>query len=227
MTKEKPHYHGHRDRLKSKFRESGGRALFDYELLELILFQTIPRKDVKVLAKNLISKFGSFAEVISAPINLLEAEEGISDNTAIALKAVDACAVKLSSQKIMKKTILQNWQQVLDYCHTSMAWKKEEQFRVLFLNKKNMLIGDELQSEGTIDHTPVYPREIVKKALDFGATAIILVHNHPSGNSEPSKEDILMTKEIKKTLDGVGVSLHDHLIISQSGHYSFKTNLLI
>jgi DNA repair protein RadC len=227
MNKETPHYHGHRDRLKNKFRESGANALSDYELLELVLFQTIPRKDVKPLAKGLIAKFGSFAEVVSAPIKLLEDVEGISVNTAISLKAIEASSIKLSSQKIMKKTVLQNWETVLDYCHSAMAWKKEEQFRVLFLNKKNVLIADELQGEGTVDHTPVYPREIVKQALDLGATAVILIHNHPSGSNEPSKEDIFMTKEIKKTLQGVGVSLHDHLIISREGHYSFKSNMLI
>ena len=127
----------------------------------------------------------------------------------------------------MDKPILANWNAVLDYCHSTMAWKKEEQFRILFLNNKNMLIGDELQSEGTVDHTPVYPREVVKKSLEIGATAVILIHNHPSGNSDPSKEDILMTKELKKTLRGVGVALHDHIIISKTGHYSFKNNLLI
>jgi len=227
MKEDKPHYYGHRDRLKKKFRENGGDSLSDYELLELVLFQTIPRKDVKPLAKKMILRFGSFAEVISAPIGLLEKMEGISSNTAISLKTIQASSIKLSQEKVLNKKILSNWEQVLDYCHSVMAWEKDEHFRVLYLNKKNILIGDELQGKGTIDHTPVYPREIVKKALDFGATAVILVHNHPSGNSEPSRADIVMTKEIKKTLSGVSIILHDHIIISSSGHYSFKTNMLI
>jgi DNA repair protein RadC len=227
MVEEIKHYYGHRDRLKKKFREKGGNAFSDYELLELVLFQTIPRKDVKPLAKELIAKFGSLAETIATPIHALESIKGISTNTAISIKLINDCSIKLSSEKIMQKQILQNWQQVLNYCHSTMAWEKEEHFRILFLNKKNILIGEDLQGKGTIDHTPVYPREIVKKSLEVGATAVILVHNHPSGNNEPSREDILMTKEIKKVLEGVSISLHDHIIISKSGHFSFKSNLLI
>ncbi|MCT4575421.1 MAG: DNA repair protein RadC [Alphaproteobacteria bacterium] len=222
-----PHYHGHRERLKDKFRNGGAKSLSDYELLELILFQTISRKDVKPLAKEMINKFGGFAEVVSAPISLLEQVNGISKNTATAIKAIEACSIKLSQEKIINKSVLQNWQQVLDYCHSSMAWKKEEQFRVLYLNRKNVLIADEVQSEGTLDYTPVYPREIVKRSLDLGASAIILVHNHPSGSNSPSKDDILMTKELKKTLNGIDVSIHDHIIISREGHYSFKSNMII
>lgn len=226
-TENKPHYHGHRDRLKQKFRENGGDVFSDYELLEMLLFQTIPRKDVKPLAKELIYKFGSFAEVISAPVDLLEKIEGISVSTAISIKTIEACSIRLAKGKIINNPILSNWSSVLDYCHSTMAWKKEEQFRIIFLNKKNILIGDELQAKGTIDHTPVYPREVVKRALELGASAIILIHNHPSGNSDPSREDVLMTKEIKKVLQGVGISLHDHIIISSTGNYSFKKNMLI
>lgn len=226
MTDQKPHYSGHRDRLRQRFLQGGSEAMQDYELLELILFMAIPRRDVKPLAKDLIQKFGSFAKTIHASIPEL-VTCGLSENSAIAIKAIESSAFKMMKQDLEKKPILNSWSRLIDYLYASMAHETKEQFRLLFLNKKNELIGDEIQQTGTIDHTPAYPREIVKRALEYGATALILVHNHPSGDATPSDEDIDLTQEIIATALPFDIVIHDHVIISKHSHTSFKTDGLI
>lgn len=218
----KQHYLGHRDRLRQKFRENGHKSLADYELLELILFRSIPRRDTKPLAKQLIEEFGSFAEVVSAPVHRLEEINGLGTATVTDIKLIQAAASELISGDIREKPLLGSWKAVLDYCRAVMAFEEVEQFRILFLDKKNQLIRDEVQQVGTIDHTPVYPREILKRALELSATAIILVHNHPSGDPTPSSADIKMTKKIVELMTNVGIAVHDHLIIARDGHASLK-----
>src|ERR1041384_2047300 len=175
----RPHYHGHRERLRTRFRNAGEDAVSDYELLELVLFRTIPQRDVKPLAKELIAKFGSFAEVLAAPRQRLEEVKGVKEATATDLKIIHAAASRLARGQVKKRPVLSSWSAVLDYCRTAMAFSDKEQFRVLFLDKRNQVITDEVQQTGTVDHTPVYPREVVKRALELSATALILVHNHP------------------------------------------------
>ena len=226
-TDKKPHYHGHRDRLRQRFLQGGPDAMEDYELLELLLFMAIPRKDVKPLAKELISSFGSLAAVLNADIGDLSATKGISETTAIGLKTVQAGAHRLLKQEIMGSPVLNSWSRLMDYCQATMAHEKNEQFRVLFLNKKNELMADEVQQKGTVDHTPAYPREILKRAIEIGATAIILVHNHPSGDPEPSKADIILTKKIIEGAGALSIVVHDHIIVSRNGTASMKTMGLI
>lgn len=221
------HKLGHRERLKARFRKGGVDALADYELLELVLMMAIPRRDVKPLAKTLLKEFGNYAEVISASPERLKKISGVGENVVTTLKLVEASSQKLAQGKVLEKPVLSNWQALINYCSSEMAYKKNEQFRVLFLDRQNRLIADEKMQEGTIDHTPVYPREIIKKALELGSTAIILVHNHPSGDPTPSREDIEMTKKIMEAGKQLGVMLHDHLIISKGGHSSFKSLDLI
>lgn len=222
-----PHFKGHRQRLKDRFRKRGPDSVADYELLELVLYGAIPRRDVKPLAKAMIAHFGSFAETITASENRLSEISGVGENVVTALKLVEAAAQRLARVSVMDKPILSNWQALVDYCHIQMAYEKNEQFRILFLDRKNRLIADEKQQNGTIDHTPVYPREVIKRALELHATAIILVHNHPSGDPTPSRDDVTMTKRIEEAGKQLGVTLHDHLIISKSGQTSFKTMGLI
>ena len=219
----KPHYLGHRQRLKERFMRDAGASLHDYEMLELVLFLAKPRAEVKPLAKALIARFGSFADVITADVKELVAVKGVGENTAVALKTIQAAAIRLAREQIMNKPVISSWQKLLDYCRASMAFAKTEEFRVMFLDRKNVLIADEMQQTGTVDHTPVYPREVVKRALDLGASAIIMVHNHPSGDPTPSKGDVEMTKEVREACEKLGISLHDHLIIGKSGHASFKS----
>lgn len=221
------HQKGHRQRLRERFVQGGADAMPDYELLELLLFQSIPRRDVKPLAKLLIQKYGSLAGVLNAPLDQLSQEEGIQTTTAAALKTVQVCAQRLLRQDVTNQPIFSNWQRLLDYCHAMMAHEKAEQFRILFVNRKNELIADEVQGRGTVDHTPVYPREVVKRALELGATALILVHNHPSGDTTPSKADIEMTRAIVKAAEAIDIIVHDHLIVSRKGHTSFKTEGLL
>jgi DNA repair protein RadC len=227
--KEAPHYHGHRERLRSRFRESGTAALADYELLELVLFRAVPQRDVKPLAKELIEQFGSFAEAISAPAARLKEIEGVGDAIITELKVVEAAAQHLAKGKIKSKSkkVLSSWSAVIDYCRSSMAFADKEQFRVLFLDKRNQLIADEVQQTGTVDHTPVYPREVVKRALELSATAIVLVHNHPSGDPTPSRADIQMTKTIVEVAKPLGIEVHDHIIVGKDGHASLKGLRLI
>jgi DNA repair protein RadC len=224
---EKPHHVGHRARLRERFLKAGGKALPDYELLELVLFLALPRRDVKPLAKSLLATFGSFADVISAEPAELHKVKGMGDTTVVALKSIQAAAHRLLNNKIMDRPVLSNWQALIDYCYAAMAYEKNEQLRVLFLNTKNILIADEIQQRGTVDHTPVYTREVVKRALELNATAIILVHNHPSGDHTPSPEDIDKTKEIRDAGAKLGIALHDHIIVSKSGTNSFKSMGLI
>lgn len=224
---DRPHYHGHRDRLRRKFRDRGAASLADYELLELLLFRSIPRRDVKPLAKQLIASFGSLSEVIAAPVSRLEAFAGLNSNVVTDLKIVQAAAVALTSGQLRRRTVLGSWQKVLEYCRTAMAFEEREQFRLLFLDKKNQLIHDEVQQVGTVDHTPVYPREVVRRALELSATAIILVHNHPSGDPSPSRADIEMTRTIIDIATPMGITVHDHIIIARDGHASLKGLQLI
>ncbi len=204
LSEASPHYHGHRERLRGRFREAGAEAVSDYELLELVLFRAIPQRDVKPLAKDLISKFGSFAEVVAAPAARLAEVKGMGDAAITELKIVHAAASRLARGQVQKRPVLSSWSSVLDYCRTAMAFADKEQFRVLFLDKRNQLIADELQQVGTVDHTPVYPREVVKRALELSATALILVHNHPSGDPTPSRADIQMTQAIIEVAKPVG-----------------------
>ncbi len=220
---EKPHYLGHRQRLKDRFLKSVAQILQDYELLELLLFLAVPRRDVKPLAKELIKKFGSFSEVVSAePARLLEVQ-GVGESAIIAFRLVREGAIKLSQDRILGQPVISSWQALIDYCKMAMAYQKKEQFRILYLNRKNILIADELQQEGTVDHTPVYPREVIKRALELGASALILVHNHPSGDPTPSRDDIEMTKEITEAGKKLEVLVHDHIIIGKGNYASFKS----
>lgn len=217
-----PHHNGHRDRLRARFVKSGAGACEDYELLEMLLFAAIPRRDVKPLAKALLAQFGGVAGVLAADMHDLAKVKGLSENSATLIKVVHALTQRMLISDVEKKPILSSWKKLLDYCHVAMAHEKREQFRVLFLNRKNQLIADEVQQVGTVDHAPVYPREIVKRALELGATALILVHNHPSGDPSPSDSDIAMTEEIIRAARTLDVTVHDHLIIAKSGHVSFK-----
>ena len=222
-----PHYHGHRERLRTRFREAGAEAVSDYELLELILFRAIPQRDIKPLAKELIAKFGSFAETVAAPPARLAESKGMGEAAITELKIVHAAASRLARGQVRKRPVLSSWSNVLDYCRTAMAFAEKEQFRVLFLDKRNQLIADELQQVGTVDHTPVYPREVVKRALELSSTALILVHNHPSGDPTPSRADIVMTQSIVEVAKPLGISVHDHIIVGKEGHASFKGLKLI
>jgi len=218
----KPHFSGHRERLRDRFRNGGSDALPDYELLELVLFRALPRRDTKPLAKSLIARFGSFAEVISANPERLKEIKGIGDNVITELKLIHAAALRLSKGEIMQKPALSSWSLLIDYCRASMAFNEKEQFRILFLDKKNVLIADEVQQEGTVDHTPVYTREVVKRALELAASSIILVHNHPSGDPTPSQPDIVMTQKIIEAAEKLNIKIHDHIIIGKHGHASFR-----
>jgi DNA repair protein RadC len=214
---------GHRERLRLRFLKGGADAMPDYELLELTLFAALPRRDTKPLAKALLARFGSFAEVIAAPRARLLEVKGIGESVANHLKIVEAAAHRLAKTRVIGRPALSSWSALLDYCTAAMARSQNEEFRVLFLDRKNNLVADEVQNRGTIDHTPVYPREIVKRALELGASSIILVHNHPSGDPTPSKADIMMTREIVSAAKALSIAVHDHLVIGRSGHASFKS----
>jgi DNA repair protein RadC len=224
---EAPHYHGHRERLRARFRDAGADAVADYELLELILFRALPRRDVKPLAKALLTKFGSFAEVIAAPPALLAEVSGMGEAAITDFKIVQAAASRIARDAVKRRPVLSSWSAVLDYCRTKIAFAEKEQFRILFLDRRNQVIADEQQGEGTVDHTPVYPREVVKRALALSATAIILVHNHPSGDPTPSRADIDMTRQIIEIARGLGIEVHDHIIVGRDGHASLKGLRLI
>jgi len=224
---EAPHYHGHRERLRERFHGAGPDALSDYELLEMVLFTAKAQGDVKPLAKTLIKTFGSFAEVIHAPEPRLREVKGVGDRTVTELKLIAAAASRIAKGQLQQRTMLSSWNSVIDYCRTSMAFADKEQFRVLFLDKRNQLIADEVQQVGTVDHTPVYPREVIKRALELSATAIILVHNHPSGDPTPSQADIQMTRAIVDIAGPLGISVHDHIIVGKNGHASLKGLRLI
>lgn len=217
----------HRKRLRERFLHGGAAAMPDYEMLELVLFRAIPRQDVKPLARTLIDQFGDFNRVLSAPLSHLLEVKGVGDAVALEIKVVEAAAHRLARAKVMQRHVVSSWDALIDYCHTVMAHRETEQFRVLYLDTKNVLIADEEQARGTIDHVPVYPREVVKRALHLNAAALILVHNHPSGDPTPSEADITMTAKINAAADALGVTLHDHLIIGKSRELSFRAEGLL
>ncbi|MCC8431283.1 DNA repair protein RadC [Reyranella aquatilis] len=218
----RPHYHGHRARVRERVMKAGVEPLADYELLELLLFYSIERIDTKPMAKALLDRFGTLGDVFAAePAQLREFE--IDQRTLVHFKAMREVGRRLAERKVKDMPVLTNWQQLIDYCHAALAHEKTEQFRILFLDRKNVLIADEVQQRGTIDHTPVYPREVVKRALALNAAALILVHNHPSGDPKPSRDDIEMTREIKAASEALGITIHDHLVIGRKGHASFRS----
>lgn len=225
--KDEPHYIGHRRRLKEKFLNTPSDAFTDYEILELMLFQAIPRKDVKPLAKSLINKFGSLDNILHLSYDKLSEFKGVNDNIFISLKLIKELINRTLQEKVIKKNVISSWGDVINYLKFNMEHLKTEEFRVLFLNKKNILIADEVMSSGTIDQTMAYPREIIKRALFHEAGALILVHNHPSGSTKPSRSDIELTHEITKSCKAVNITVHDHVIIAKNQFYSFKSNLLL
>lgn len=224
----KPDHAGHRERVRQRFLKLGADAFEDYELLELVLHMVIPQKDTKPLAKALLKEFGSFSGVFSASQSRLAAIKGLGPTTVAHLKVIQAVAARFGRDGIdHDKPILSSWNQLIDYCRSQMAFESIEQFRILFLDKKNRLIADEVQQTGTVDHTPVYPREVIKRVLELSATAIILVHNHPSGDPSPSSADVRMTREIADIAKPLGIVLHDHIIVGKSGHASLRSLKLI
>lgn len=223
-----PHYLGHRERARQKFMSVGADALADYELLELVLQIVLPRKDTKPIAKELIQKFGSFSGVFGAPPARLAEVKGLGEISGTNLKIIQAAAQRFAKDRMVPDMpILGSWTALIDYCHAQMAFNNVEQFRILFLDKKNRLIADEVQQTGTVDHTPVYPREVIKRTLELSATALILVHNHPSGDPAPSSADVQMTRQINDVARPLGITVHDHIIIGKSGHSSMKGLKLI
>lgn len=223
VTNDEPDYLGHRERLRRRFLLGGGRDMPDYELLELLLTNAIPRRDVKPLAKELIRKFGSFAEVVNAPLEELMLVKGVKENTAAVLRIVRECSVR-SSWQSLKGTdapVISDFDAMVDYCRSAMAYQMVEEFRIIFLNSKLYVIGEEIQQRGTVDQVAIHPREVIKSAMMHGASAMILVHNHPSGIVTPSKADMEITKRIKEAAEAVSIRLFDHLIISKSSVYSF------
>jgi len=217
------HQSGHRTRLRRRFLAAGAEALADYELLELLLFLAKPRGDAKPLAKRLIARFGSFAEAVSAPPDALAEVDGMGEASIAALKTAEATASRLLAGTLRDRPLLSSWSQLLDYCRVAMAHQPVEEVRVLYLDRKNRLIRDERQGRGTVDHTPLYPREVVKRALALGASALIVVHNHPSGDPTPSQADIAMTRQLAEAAAALGLVLHDHLIVARGGHTSFRS----
>lgn len=222
-TPQKPHYHDHRARLRQRFDEAGPAALADYELLELMLFRTIPRQDTKPLAKALLTKFGSLAGVFAAPVQRIAEVKGAGAAVAQDLKVAQALFERAAKSELGQRTVISSWSQLMNYCRISMAHAPREQFRVLFLDVKNQLIADEVLNEGTVDHAPVYPREVARRALELSAANLILVHNHPSGDPKPSAADIQITQQIVEAAQAVSVKVHDHLVIGRNGAASFKS----
>jgi DNA repair protein RadC len=220
---EKPDYLGHRKRLRERFLNGGSTALADYELLELLLCQAQPRRDMKPLAKALIKRFGSFSRALAASPDALAEIDGMGEAAITVLKTVQAAALLMQRQDLSQNPVLSSWKSVLDYCHSAMAHETIEQFRLLFLDGKNALIADEVQSHGTVNHTPVYVREVAKRALSLDASAVIMAHNHPTGDPSPSRDDIEMTKQVKIALEKIGIQLHDHIIIGRKGHVSLRS----
>ncbi len=213
----------HRKRLRERFMSGGSAAMPDYELLELVLFRSIPRQDVKPLARALMDELGDFNRVLTAPEERLRQIKGVGDSVITDLKILEACAHRMARARVMQRHVISGWNALLDYCHTTMAHRETEQFRVFYLDRKNVLIADEEQAKGTVDHVPVYPREVAKRALELNASALILVHNHPSGDPTPSQPDIDMTNRIHDACTALGLVLHDHLIIGKSTELSFRS----
>ncbi len=222
-----PHHVGHRKRLRDRFRKGGPDALPDYELIEMILFRALPQGDTKPIAKALLARFGSFPEVINASEARLREVAGVGERVIDELKLVRAAALRLMQGEIAGRTVLGSWQTVLDYLRAAQGFDEKEQFRILFLDKRNQLVADEVQQTGTVDHTPVYIREVVKRALELSASALILVHNHPSGDPTPSAADIDMTRQIVSAARPLGVQVHDHIIVGRTGYFSMKGKRII
>lgn len=220
---DKPHYHGHRERLRRRLIDKGAGSLADHEILEYLLFGARARGDTKPLAKALIARFGSLAGALGASPRELAKVTGAGEASIAILKIVPEAARRMALEEIMDRPVLSSWDQVLDYCRIAIGHDKVEQFRLLFLDAKNRLIADETQARGTVDHTPVYPREVVKRALELDASALIMVHNHPSGDPTPSKADIAVTRQVQSAASELGISLHDHIVIGRNGHNSFKS----
>ncbi len=226
-SEERPHYEGHRQRLRERFAQSNGVTFQEYELLELLLFSAFPRKDVKPLAKTLLATFGSFSGIFHASERDLNEVSGMGEAAVIFLKAIKETAVRLSQANLVKRDIFDSWESVLEYCRLKCGHEPVEQFRVLYMDKKNHLIVDEAQQRGTVDHAAVYPREVVKRALEVGASALILLHNHPSGDPSPSPADIDVTLKVMEAARPLGIKIHDHLIITRSSYSSLKSLGLI
>ncbi len=224
---DRPHFHGHRARLRRRLLEHGAAGLSDYEIIEFLLFGAQPRGDTKPLAKRLLARFGSLANVLTAPPDDLARVEGMGDASVAALKIVPEAARRLARSALVDRPVISSGSALIDYCRIAMGHDGVEQFRLLFLDKKNRLIADEVQQRGTVDHTPVYPREVVKRALELGASALILVHNHPSGDPAPSQADIAMTREILNAAGNLGIAVHDHVVIARAGHLSFRAQGLL
>lgn len=212
----------HRKRLRERFMQGGAAAMPDYELLEMVLFRANARADMKPLGRRLLETFGDFNGVLSAPPDRLREVTGVGDAVIAELKLIEAAAQRLARARVMDRPVLGSWHALIDYCHTAMAHRQTEQFRVLYLDRKNVLIADEAQAQGTVDHVPVYPREVVKRALELNASALILVHNHPSGDPTPSRADISMTREVEQAAAALGIAIHDHIIIGRSTELSFR-----
>lgn len=219
----KPHYHGHRERLRQRLLRGGTEPLEDYELLELVLQAAQTRRDTKPIAKALLARFESLGGVLGAAPEELRTVAGMGDVSAVQIKATHAIVARMLREEVKKQPVLSSWKQVIDYVRAAMAHERTEQFRILFLDKKNILLRDEVQQRGTIDHAPVYPREVVKRALELGASALILVHNHPSGDPTPSRADIDMTKDVQKAAAALGLAVHDHIVIGRRGYASLRT----
>lgn len=223
----KPHWLGHRDRLRQKLLNRGAQALDDYELLETLLFAFLPRRDVKPVAKALLARFGGLSAVFAAEAKDIARVEGMGPNSAAYLKATAEIATRAAREEISAKPLISSWTSLVTYVRSQLQHETREQFRVLFLNKKNQLIADEIMSQGTVDHTPVYPREIARRALELAASSLILVHNHPSGDTTPSRADIDVTRELMDALTSFDINVHDHLIVGTGGVTSFKASGLI
>lgn len=218
-----PHFHGHRARLRSRFEQAQGKGLAEYELLELLLFLAMPRGDTKPLAKTLLQKFGSLAALSKAEEGLILETPGVGGAVLHVIQLMQSLITQILQQEMMQKPILASWQSVLDYCQATMAYDQRETVRLLFLDRKNKIIADEVQQTGTVDHAPLYPREVVKRALDLGASALIIVHNHPSGDPTPSRGDIDMTLKVQEAARHLDIEVHDHLIIGKGRHSSLKS----
>lgn len=222
-----PHYWGHRERLRTRFLAGGQKPMPEYELLELLLFNAIPRIDVKPLAKRLLATFGDLNGVVAASEYRLLQVEGTTNKVYLQLKIAEAFALRMGQAKILERSVVSSWDDLITYCRTAMAHRETEQFRILFLDRKNMVIADEEQAKGTVDHVPVYPREVAKRALELNASAIILIHNHPSGDPSPSPQDISMTDQVSSACIAIGVTIHDHVIIGKETEFSFKSDGLL
>lgn len=217
-----PHHLGHRERLRERARAGGLSALPDYEVLELTLFRSIPRGDVKPLAKALIARFGGLGGVLGASLEALKTVPGVGEAVALDLKLAHETALRLGRETVAKRPVISSWSALLAYVKTALAHESREQFRVLFLDRKNQLVADEVMGHGTVDHAPVYPREVVRRALELSASAIILVHNHPSGDPTPSQADIDMTRQVVDAGRTLRIAVHDHLVVGRDGVASFK-----